>query len=1739
MNKNLLIIKTVFIVIIAIELISKTHADMWTQSANNAQWSPRTVYSPLAHNGKMYIIGGDASRINDVWNSSDGCNWECVNPSAFNPNRSNSRAVEFNNKIWVVGGEISIGNYLNDVLYSENGSDWTRVTSEAPWSARAGHAAIVFNGKIWLIGGYDNGFKKDVWYSENGTDWTCATSSAPWEARSAHSAVVHNGKIWVLGGATSPNTLKNDVWYSDNGIDWVMATATAPWSTRLYFSCVSFQNNIWVIGGWHTSETNDVWYSSNGIDWVQATKSAPWSPRNGHGSTVFDNRIWVLGGGDVYKNDVWFSYGLTEVEGSIIAWGRNDYGQCIVPYPNNGKVNVVASYYNSYGLKINGAIVPWGDNNYNQCNIPYPNNGFVAIAGGWHCLGIKANGSLVSWGRNDYGQCNLPTPNSGFRAVAVGDYHSLGLKTDGSIIAWGQNDYGQCEVPSPNSNFTSVAAGAKHSLGLKEDGTVVAWGLNDNDESNEPPSNSNFIAIAAGYYHNLGIKADGSIVAWGLNNRGQCDVPSPNSDFIAVAAGYEHSLALKRNGSIVAWGSNNYGQCSVPMPNSGFESIAAGTYHSLGLVRPKSSPSLYVYPSASYNTTLKKTGYRCRVKDAVSPDLEISNGTVFYTLQDSEANIVDMGTLYWAGTSIGWIAEKTFTNEGLSPGTYSVQFSAQDLNGRTGFNVVSLIVEGRLVTIQGIICDSSSGSFIQDAQVALFDGAKFWDIVMNNHNGEVPDIVDLIAELTPLRQSLSDSDGKYSWDDIPSGGSYVILASKESYHQAYTGSFPAPADVETIEKNLSLVPEGITTFEVLLPELNTLKQASFNLMDRNILAMVDLSKKVKDSGHFRDKIFTQGFGFAADVMEWISIVNSISKLVTEWGNGKFWIDIMNEIDPNSLDDAIDAVIKSQRISFLYGFSQINLDVGLNAINNHAKDEFIAMGQEPKIDFNWYRQTQSTYTDTVNAVTNRWNDFLSNTISKPIPVGFDIEKARQMLRDHSSLIDQQTPEHTVYIIPPDPSISILKNRFPEEYRGYLTYDNYLKQIVVTENILSGVSIVASCASIALAPTGVGGVVLFAVSTGASAAKYISVQEQKQTIYLLGKQFGSSLDAYQNDNVTGGLVLSSALDLIDKESDTLKYMKNNTTFKGSSEVDLNLPIIPFTDMSFMYTMGIPGFGSIGHGVATAHVKDDSSALHPIDYRLSAFGVWSPTTILSSMSFSKEELVTSLACNRFLLNPKDSLDVALPFTGYSRNFYSSITKPHYFTLETFVGPYRMTPVIKSYLVFDLGQPLITLGYDSSRRKTPNIISSENNVISFYSTKDHQIPLKELIMSSDGSYCLLDSTLNATSSTIQINLQASSDLYTLDLKLFAPQEEQISILLSDTKGNRLGYSSNEGIFFYELLGSITNMGQRPISIRVLDPLSSETYTIAVSLLSPGPRDVPISLFYEPVKKSGAIMTAFPSPVILDGDLGTTQSLLIRIGEASEQQALTNVKAKLGTIEKWGGGSTLPSFGESDISVGVIPAAEQRYVSWNVDYPYHSEYAKYTGILTLSSSETADLILPLVALARASTETISLYEGPSTDTATMQKTLTFDTNGKAETWVHIPKDYGVLYAALGLVGASENLMNPTLDIGGDGVQEWAFSGEFDLGVLVNHIEDAFNDYMNKHEAISDGWNVPIEVSGPPNEKIMFNGIQLYLDKINRYPNQSELVDYILRRSKQLIGDINGDGKIDVADLITLILGNQ
>jgi len=90
---------------------------------------------------------------------------------------------------------------------------------------------------------------------------------------------------------------------------------------------------------------------------------------------------------------------------------------------------VAAGFDHSLGLKDDGSVVAWGDNDYGQCNVPPPNEGFVAVAGGYaHSAGLKEDGSVVVWGSNDDGQCDVPSPNGGFMALAAGRCHSLGLK---------------------------------------------------------------------------------------------------------------------------------------------------------------------------------------------------------------------------------------------------------------------------------------------------------------------------------------------------------------------------------------------------------------------------------------------------------------------------------------------------------------------------------------------------------------------------------------------------------------------------------------------------------------------------------------------------------------------------------------------------------------------------------------------------------------------------------------------------------------------------------------------------------------------------------------------------------------------------------------------------------------------------------------------------------------------------------------------------------------------------------------------------------------------------------------------------------------------------------------------------------------------------------------------------------------------------------------------------------------
>jgi hypothetical protein len=78
--------------------------------------------------------------------------------------------------------------------------------------------------------------------------------------------------------------------------------------------------------------------------------------------------------------------------GCILGWGH----QVIAGDLSAGFQALAAGRFHSLGIKVDGAVVAWGDNSYGQCNLPSPNADFVAVAaggglwgGGSRSLGIK------------------------------------------------------------------------------------------------------------------------------------------------------------------------------------------------------------------------------------------------------------------------------------------------------------------------------------------------------------------------------------------------------------------------------------------------------------------------------------------------------------------------------------------------------------------------------------------------------------------------------------------------------------------------------------------------------------------------------------------------------------------------------------------------------------------------------------------------------------------------------------------------------------------------------------------------------------------------------------------------------------------------------------------------------------------------------------------------------------------------------------------------------------------------------------------------------------------------------------------------------------------------------------------------------------------------------------------------------------------------------------------------------
>jgi len=220
-------------------------------------------------------------------------------------------------------------------------------------------------------------------------------------------------------------------------------------------------------------------------------------------------------------------------DGTVVAWGYNEYGQSTVPEGLSGVVAIAAGHVNTLALKQDGTIVGWGNDSFGQTNVPASVTNAIAIAtSGYHGLALSANGTVTKWGS----AANVLATS--VVAIAAPGGGSLTVNASGSVQAWG------AFLPGQVSNAKAVAAYAAAGIALRSDGTVAAWATPAQGGSGVfiPSFVTNAAAVTASRNNVVALGNDRSIV-WGPTN-----VPPDATNLVAVTAGLDHYLALVGDG---------------------------------------------------------------------------------------------------------------------------------------------------------------------------------------------------------------------------------------------------------------------------------------------------------------------------------------------------------------------------------------------------------------------------------------------------------------------------------------------------------------------------------------------------------------------------------------------------------------------------------------------------------------------------------------------------------------------------------------------------------------------------------------------------------------------------------------------------------------------------------------------------------------------------------------------------------------------------------------------------------------------------------------------------------------------------------------------------------------------------------------------------------------------------------------------------------------------------------------
>ena len=283
-------------------------------SAEVAPFPRRIQQQMINYAGKIWVFGGtdnsagdsgnDTIWYNDIWSSEDGKVWKQEVEHAEFSARANHKVVEYDNALYMIGGEEGVGTagalvFRSDVWKSPDGILWDRLTSSGPFDGGITGEAIVFMDKIFIIGGGDFTKNASIWSTNNGVDWVEELKVPPFGYREGHELFIRDNKLFLLGGSADSDSLSTEVWSTVDGINWVLETDNTGFTPRVSMHIIEFNDQLFMVGGHSFPDThNTVYSSSDGINWSLSATSIILSMNQFSTVVEFKGYLWLYTGLD-------------------------------------------------------------------------------------------------------------------------------------------------------------------------------------------------------------------------------------------------------------------------------------------------------------------------------------------------------------------------------------------------------------------------------------------------------------------------------------------------------------------------------------------------------------------------------------------------------------------------------------------------------------------------------------------------------------------------------------------------------------------------------------------------------------------------------------------------------------------------------------------------------------------------------------------------------------------------------------------------------------------------------------------------------------------------------------------------------------------------------------------------------------------------------------------------------------------------------------------------------------------------------------------------------------------------------------------------------------------------------------------------------------------------------------------------------------------------------------------------